>query len=198
MRLPGLLATMALSVAVFATSFLVSCTTLDPAPLYLDINYQVRCGDCQPRSIDDKPRDIKVINGEDSYVISCNVNQVGAKRQVSFTATHNGAKASDTYKFNVDRAFIDGKDPGNACKVRVSEGANTYVGSCTSGTPTADKPCQLSFKPVDGVITGSIWCQALPNGANSTITRDVVAPYTDVSMPTKAAVKFELDGCPGL
>jgi hypothetical protein len=185
MRLPGLLAVMAL--------FGASCTTLDPAPIYIDMNYEVRCGDCQPRTVDDPQREIKVLDGERGYTLKCDVNTPGGQRQISFSAEHLGAHTSDAFKLSVEQAYLDGKDPGQACKVRVTEGGNTYVGGCTGGSPTAANPCQISFTVDAGIVKGSFWCKALPNGANSTTTRDVVTPGSKAD-----AIKFEVDGCTGL
>lgn len=199
MRLPGFFARPALlwvvvvGMLVGLSAGLSSCTSLDPAPLYVDMNYQVRCGDCMPRSADDLARDIKTLNGENNYIVACDAASQGGKRQLSFSVQHPGEHASDGYKFSVAQALIDGKDPGSSCKVRVIEGGNTYVGGCTSGAPSSENPCQLTFKLDGSIVTGTIWCKAIPNGANNTSVRDVVTPYT-MNKP----IPFEVDGCTGL
>ncbi|MFI5308609.1 MAG: hypothetical protein ACHQ53_14715 [Polyangiales bacterium] len=170
----------------------VSCVTNDPAPLYADINYQVRCIDCEPRAVDDSAHHIAALNGENGFDVSCTVQQSGG-RLVSFNAALIDAKhPTSSYGFEILQANVDKKDPGAGCRVLVTEGSNTYEGRCTSGDPTTGAPCQVIIKDDKGVATGSVLCDAIPNRNDSTVTRHVVLPgSTD-------AAKFAIHGCPGL
>lgn len=93
----------------------------------------------------------------------------------------------------VTSAFIDGKDPGSACRVRVVEGNTTFEGRCTSGEPTADKTCKVSFDVDDDTIKGRIYCHQFASTAMLSTKRYLVQPGT-VDDP----VEFELQGCEGL
>ncbi len=180
---------------LFLSAFLLAaCSSQDPAPIYFGLSYQLRCLGCQPSSADDSVHTITAIDGEDGYTLTCNANRQMGKRQLSFSATYtNSATPGDTHVIKIQQAFVDGNDPGSLCLVSVREGANTYLGACTSGTPTADQPCQLTFKLVGSTVKGTLYCAGIPNSGTTVSKRYLVAPTTETT-----PVSFELEGCTGL
>jgi hypothetical protein len=171
----------------------LSCVTNDPAPHYADVSYQVRCIDCEPRAVDDSAHHIAALDGEKGFDVTCTVQPQSGGRLVTFGATLTDAKHPNaSYAFKVLQVSVDKKDPGESCRVQVSEGSNTYEGRCTSGDPTADAPCQVKITDDHGLATGKILCGAIPNRNDSTVTRHVVKPGT-----TDAA-SFVIHGCDGL
>ena len=54
-----------------------SCSSTDPAPVFIDIDYQVRCLICEPRSPDDAKRQLMVLDGDQGYQVDCHVSTVG-------------------------------------------------------------------------------------------------------------------------
>lgn len=180
-------------VAAPALLAVTACVRQDPAPLFVDMTYQVRCVDCTPRSVDDAPHAIAALNGEDGFAVSCRVQRPGKDRLVSFSATFKDAKHSDkNYSIKIRQADLDRADPGAGCLVDIAEGANTYEGTCTSGDPADDKPCQLKLSAKDGIVKGSLFCVNIPNRSENSLTRHIVSP--DSTDPAS----FEVHGCVGL
>jgi hypothetical protein len=172
-----------------------ACSTDTTPTVYVDLAYQVRCLDCQPRSADDPQHAIKVVDGEDGYSLACNVKKVSGARRVTFSVSHLDVTQSSTdHAFKVSLGNIDADDTSLPCDVNIVEGANTYEGACTSDPPSDQTgPCQAKFSVKDGVISGGLYCNNIPNQANLTTTRYIVSPG---SMTDPAA--FKLYGCTGL
>src|SRR5689334_9073826 len=125
-------------------AFALGCTEEDPAALFLDFNYQVRCLDCEPRSNDDPARDVHAVDGEDELTINCSVVDRGGDRLVSISVEHTDDRTGTVdYSLSIDQANLDSKDPGNGCRVHVKEGPNVYEGNCTGGDPNEETPCMI-------------------------------------------------------
>jgi hypothetical protein len=174
---------------------LAACTSDTTPAVYISLAYQVRCLDCEPRGPDDAAHDIHAVSGEDGYTIECSVQKVDDVRRVTFTVEHlDSAKSATDHLFKVSSGNLDADESDLACEVKLVEGANTYVGSCSSDPPAeSGGPCQAKFRVEDGVIKGGVYCTAIPNTANLSTTRYVVAPSTRTDLAS-----FEIHGCPGL
>lgn len=171
---------------------LIACSEEDPAPLFFDIEYQVRCGGCDPVSADDPERDIRALDGERGFAVACSTMERGGDRLATFSAVFTGDSASDGFGISVTQVNLDSKEPGPSCRVSVTEGINRYDASCTADEPSAESPCQVKVDLDDGVITGRLRCDNIPNRSSSVLTRDVVAPGTN------EPAEFEVQGCSGL
>lgn len=181
---------------IFASLFvlcLCACNNEDPAPLYLESDYQLRCIDCKPTALDETPRSLNVLNGEAGFVVECSAERDSGDRVVSFSASFaDPTGKKDKYSIAVKQANIDGANPGVSCRANVVEGSNEYEGKCTGGAPTKDKPCVVKFKAEGGVLSGSLECKTIVNKSDAQIRRYLVAPGTN------KAAKFTIDGCAGL
>jgi hypothetical protein len=184
-----------LAFCLVAAPVLTACVNQDPAPLFADIAYQVRCVDCTPRAMDDSPHMVSALDGDSGYKVACGATRPTKDLAITFSATFIDAKHPSTnHSIKILQADIESKtNPGAGCRVVVSEGSNTYEGKCTSGSPTDDQPCQVKFKPVaQGIVKGTLLCQNIPNNSEATLTRHLVSPGTD------KPASFEVDGCTGL
>ena len=186
MRRPGFWLWLSCSAGIFACSS-------DTAPtVYVGMAYQVRCIDCQPRALDDAERDVKAVDADAGFKLTCAAStQSGAKR-VSFSIVHESATEEQRYTLAVSHAKLDGEETDGPCSVRVVEGANTYEGPCGSDDPSEERPCKVSFEVKGGVLNGSLYCAKLPSDASSSIQRYVVAPLS------RDPAKFEIHGCQGI
>ena len=180
-----------LALSLIAAPTLLACAKEDPPPQYVDIDYQMRCLDCQPIAPDYSAHDVTAIDGEDEFDVSCRTR--GSKPTLTFSVGHEDQKTeSNSFSFRIVDASLSRGDPGASCHVTVIEGNSTYDGDCTGGVPSVDKPCQLELKKDNDVITGSILCRNIPNMLSREITRNLVKPGSD------KAAKFELHGCEAL
>ena len=176
-----------------AAASLLACTEQDPPPLFIDVDYQVRCIDCQPLAPDDAIRRVTVLDGESGFRVQCSVFRRGGDRRLSFSARYTDEESANAnYSFGLDQANLDSANPGSGCLVVVSEGNNTYEGKCTGGDPDADAPCRVELEEEDGIVMGSVLCEAIPNKNTGMFTRHVVAPNS------QSAARFEVHGCRGL
>jgi hypothetical protein len=178
---------------VLAATFscMLGCTEEDPAALFIDMAYQVRCIDCEPQTNDNPARDIHAVDGEKGLTLNCSAIERGGERLVSFSIEHTDPDTNSVdYSLSVDQVSIDSKDPGTGCRVHAKEGSNTYEGLCTGDDPTDDAPCSLTgLKQAGDGVTGSLHCIHIPNKAQPTLTRHIAAPSS------QKAVKFEIKGC---
>jgi hypothetical protein len=178
---------------VAAPAALTACVTEDPPPLFVDVDYQVRCVSCSPRTADDAPHAVAALDGEDSFRVGCSAQHPGKDRLLTFSATYIDMKhPSNEYSIKVLQLDLDKTDPGAGCRVVVGEGENTYEGKCTSDTPTDDAPCQVKLKVKDGIVKGSLLCANIPNSSEASLTRHIVKPGTEQAAPV------EVRGCVGL
>jgi hypothetical protein len=182
-----------LFVLAIAAASALACTEEDPPPLYVDVDYQVRCIDCEPRAADDAARDIRAIDGELGFSVECSVTERGGDRLLTFRAIYTDAeRASRSYGISLVQANVEGGDPGGSCLVVVTEGSNTYEGDCSADEPDEESPCQVELEAEDGIVVGSILCEGVPNKNSSMSTRHVVDPNSE------DPAKFEVHGCRNL
>ena len=161
-------------------AFPLACVNSDPAPVFVDVSYQLRCIDCEPRTADDSAHTINALDGENGFRVTCDSQRQGKDRLVTFSAGVTDSKhPSNSYAFKIFQADVDKSDPGSSCHTQVVEGSNSYDGPCSSGEPSSDRPCQLKLKLKDGVIKGSVLCNAIPNRNDSMLTRHLVSPWHD-------------------
>ena len=176
---------------------LASCTSNTTPVIYLDLDYQVRCLDCEPRGPDDPSREVHNVNGEDGFNLECSVTKSkDGVRRLTFLAEHlNPDKPSSNYSLKISQGNLDEDESENICEVKVVESANTYSGNASGEDPNPDDgaPCQVKFSEKDGVIEGSVYCIKIPNSANMSTTRYVVATGTRTD-----PASFKIYGCRGL
>ncbi|MDD9933515.1 MAG: hypothetical protein OXT09_07930 [Myxococcales bacterium] len=183
-----------LSLIAALVGTVAGCTEEDPAPLFMDIRYQVRCVDCEPRAPDDPVRDVELLDGEQGYTIMCRANTRDGDRLLTFSTTFiNPDMESENFSISVLQVNLDDDDPGSDCSVQVKEGSNTYEGDCTSGDPTVEEPCSVDFSVDGDVVTGEIFCADVPNRNMAMTKRHLVAPGEE-----EEGAQFELHGCTGL
>jgi hypothetical protein len=175
----------------------VGCNDEDPSPLFVDLQYQLRCLDCMPISQDNHVHDIALLDGELGIDAECAVRSEGGERQVSFSLIAINEEHDDlSYSLEVVEARL-GDDPGPDCLVQASEGSNSYggpnFGACTGGDPTDDEPCQVKLELDGDVITGGILCHHVPNRGERSFMRHLVLPFTE-----DKPAPIEIHGCSGL
>lgn len=184
---------LALAALCHAACLLAGCAEEDPAPLYVQTEYQVRCLGCQPQAVDDRARVVQALDGENGFTIECSTNDRGGDRLVTFSAIYTDPEQeSRSHSISIAQAALDGDDPGSSCTVTVTEGANTYEGRCTGDDPTEERPCRVELSAEGGVVSGTVLCEGIANRSAAMVTRHVVAPGTE------EAVEFEVHGCLGL
>ena len=183
-----------LVLSLFTASALMACVNQDPAPLFLQTSYQVRCLDCTPVTTDNLARTVAALDGESGFSVACSAQRSGKDRLLSFSGTLIDPKhESNNYSLKIIQANLDKSDPGAGCRVVITEGANTYESHCTGGDPTPDEPCQITkLKAANGIVTGKLLCNNIPNRTDANTTRYVVKPSTT------SPADFEVDGCVGL
>ena len=176
------------------TWLLGGCTSQDSSPVFLDMEYQVRCITCEPRSPDNEKRSIMLLDGEEGHSVRCRIGERSGDRFLTFSMTFiDEVTESKNYGLDIFEANIDDNDPGNTCEVTVREGNNTYKGECTGSEPDEDATCQLEFAPEGDILRGSVLCLEMTNQVNNTTFRRVVKPGKK-----DEAADFEIHGCSGL
>jgi hypothetical protein len=172
-----------------------ACTTDTTPSVYAAVAYQIRCLNCEPAGPDDAAHEIKVVNGEDGYNADCAVRRVDGTRRVTFSVGHIDSQHSSTnHAFKISSGNLDSDDTELSAEVQIIEGANTYIGGSSGQSPDASGgPCQATFSVKDGVIKGGVYCSNIPNSANLSTTRYLVAPNTRTD-----PAQFEIHGCSGL
>lgn len=176
-RLPNAILFTVLTLGLFG---LVSgCPSNDPAGVYADIQYAVRCemmGMC-PGTVQ---RDINGFNGEGALRVTCRVTDSGDQRILNFSAASGSSYGITITNASFPRA---GGSPGAGCSVTVTDGPNTFTGTCGGAAPSAAQPCQISsvaftteVETGSPLITGQMLCEGLPNRADATRVREVTGP----------------------
>ena len=184
---------------VAVTVSAASCSSTDPAAVFIDFDYQVRCLLCEPRAPDDPKRQFMTLDGDNGYNVDCHVSTVGKDRVLSFSAVFDAASTSMDHGIEVLQAAYESKDPGSKCLVRVREESNRYVGKCTGGDPTADEPCQVKIDVKDGIVTGTVFCKDIANeGIESSKRHIVLSDQPDPKANDLVPATFEIHGCTGL
>ena len=176
-----------------------SCSSTDPAAVFIDLDYQVRCFMCEPRAPDDPKRQIQVLDGDMGYDVDCHVSTVDKDRVLSFSAKSDASGTGMVHSIEVLQAAYDGDDPGAKCEVRVREESNRYVGKCTGGEPDADAPCQVKVEVKDGIVKGTLLCEQIANEGIEASKRHVVLSDRPGGVgPELTPATFEIHGCTGL
>jgi hypothetical protein len=176
---------------VVALPWWLACSEDDAAPLFFEIDYQVRCGGCDPVTMDDEPRSVRALDGERGFSVECEAALQNGDRILSLSAMHAGSGASN-YGIAIEGLNLEADDPGESCVVTVTEGNNTYEGACSPGGPGDTGPCQVELDIDGALVSGSVLCDQIGNRGNNTLTRDIVAPAT------ADPAEFEIEGCSGL
>jgi hypothetical protein len=171
---------------------LCACTEPDDAPLFVDTEYQVRCIRCQPMALDDEPRRLNAVDGEQGLSLSCGANRSQGDRLLSFSAVSNEGSSGESFKLEIVQLNLDADEPGGDCLVSIQEGNNTYEGGCTDGDPSEDDPCQVLLEEDSGIVSGTLLCENISNRSSDT-ARHVVTPG---SMDGPADITIH--GCSGL
>ena len=171
----------------------VSCTSETTPIVYIGMAYQVRCLDCQPRVPDANAHDVRAVDGEAGYNMSCVANRDGGSRHVTFSAEHKNDDSARTYTVSVRNARLAAEESDGICEVRIIEGDNTFVAPCSTDEPSSEHPCQVTTELKGDVVKGKIFCDKVPSEVSQTSVRSLVAPYTRTD-----PAEFELYGCAGL
>jgi hypothetical protein len=170
---------------LFALALVLTCAACseeDPAALYADVNYQVRCLDCEPRVADDPERDLAVVDGEQDSSLRC--ESVGGLVSLEIETSE--------YAFKILNARL-GNDPGDQCEVRVKEGINEYRGFCKAEGSDDEQPCEVELTADGSGFVGRVFCNQIRHHLSNTLLRYVVAPGT-----TDEPAEVVASGCSGL
>jgi hypothetical protein len=159
-----------------------ACSEEDPAALYADVNYQVRCLDCEPRVADDLERDLAVVDGEQGSSLRC--ESVGGLVSLEIETS--------AYAFKILNARL-GSDPGDRCEVRVKEGINEYRGGCKAEGSGDAQPCEVELTADGSGFVGRVYCDQIRHNLTSSLFRYVVAPGT-----RDEPAEVVASGCSGL
>lgn len=184
---------------LMAVVAVASCSSSDPAAVFVDVDYQVRCLLCEPRAPDDDKRQIEALDGDMGYAADCNIVASGKNRVLNFSLNYDTDGDAKDHSLQVSEAPIGDAGPGSKCLVRVKERANTYVGGCTDGEPEPDAECQVKAEIEDDVVKGTIFCDEIPNDNIASSKRHLVlsdrlgSDHDDLTPAT-----FELHGCSGI
>jgi hypothetical protein len=172
------------SLLALAALALISCNKEDPAALFADVSYQLRCLDCTPVSADSPRRDFSVTNGQDGTTLSCNASE----GLISLTILGDG------FKLNILDAR-PGDDPGNRCEVQIAEGSgNEYRGGCKAIGASGSQPCEVELvRDGEGSFDGTVECHGIAHRNTAAAIRHVVAPGT-----RDEPAQISVQGCAGL
>ena len=165
--------------ALTALAFIASCNEEDPAALFADLSYQLRCLDCTPIAPDAPKRDFSVVNGEDGTTLSCSTSGGRVSLEV----------IGEDFQFKM-LDVLPGDDPGNQCEIRVREGGNEYRGGCKKVGGSGSNACEVELTGGGDSFSGTVECHNIKHMSNATLQRHVVAPGT-----TDEAAQVAVEGC---
>jgi hypothetical protein len=161
----------------------------DPAPVVVEVDYQVRCLGCEPRAPDEPPHNIKAVTGMDGFRVSCTRDDYGDMRVLSFAADTNQLQVNGSQGFGLAvRQAAPGPDPGPSCRVNAREGVNKFEGRCSADEPTDEIPCQVVMDLDDGLLEATLLCRNISDEAGA--RRSIVASGSD------EPAEFTVHGCP--
>ena len=166
------------------------CNETDPDPLYIDVVYQMRCKDCEPRTNDSPVRDIHYLDGDQGFALECGTSAGDDGTLISFSAVYTDPENPDnTYGLHVDQAGLDGASASGACSVKVDESGSVYEGRCSNSAPTSGHPCQVKLATEGTTVTGTINCDKIP-------IQDMMEPFRYFKKPNSDnAADIEIRGC---
>lgn len=168
--------------ALAALAFIASCNEEDPAALFAEVDYQLRCLGCTPVSPDAPKRELSVVNGEGGNQLECFATGDRITLRIS----------GEGYGFDIVDALV-GDDPGNQCQIRVIEGANEYRGYCKAIGDSGSNPCEVELTRSGSGFDGTVECHNIQHKNNASWTRQLLAPGT---MDKPATISAQ--GCSGL
>jgi hypothetical protein len=178
-----------LTAGLLAATLLCACVNEDPAPVVVDVDYQLRCLDCAPRAPDEPAHDITAVMGKEGFRVSCTGDEYGDTKTISFSADTNQLQVNGSQGFSLAiRQALPGPDPGPSCRVNAREGVNTYAGRCSADDPTDEIPCQVAMDWDDDLLTGTVLCRRIRDEVG--VTRWLVASGTE------EPAAFTVHGCP--
>jgi hypothetical protein len=183
---------------VWVTFAVVSCSSADAPAVFIDIDYQIRCLECEPRSPDDAKRQIETLDDDMGYAVDCNVTGSGKNQVVSFSLSFDSDGVAKDHSIEAKEVPLGGGEPGSKCIVRVKEIANTYAGKCASDEPEPGAECRIETKLEGDVITGTVLCANMPNASIESSTRHLVLSEFGSMHEDLTPAEFELHGCAGL
>jgi hypothetical protein len=172
-----------LAACALACLGLFGCNEEDPPALYLDLDYQLRCNDCEPRGNDGPVRDVQAVDGEGGNNLTCYYES----NLLTLELEGSG------FTFRILQARL-GDDPGEFCEIVVSEGSGSqYRGDCRGpDDDSSGAPCELEITNEGGVLSGTLLCTNIRHELTPEYERYVVAPMSD------DPVEFTVQGCSGL
>lgn len=192
---PGVLAVAMLS-ACYAADDRGSSTHRDSdAPRSIELDYKVRCDDCNP-SIEGPEHHIAVVDydpkdsGVSGLEAHCRVVQHESAQLANFSIRHaDEDDASNDFSLEVKDAPLNAsdEDSGDAtCLVVASEGdpSRWYPAPCSTDAPSQGAPCQLDVSLDGDTLSGTLLCSHVHSGAP-----EVASPMGDEPL------SFELHGC---
>lgn len=190
-----------------ASAALAACNSADPLPTYFDLDYQVGCVLPECSAISHGPaRTVMAVDGENGYDNFCAATPVDGVKLVTLRMRNVG---NDT-GFEISNALYNvDNNVGALCRVKITEGSNTYEGLCSTATPTPAVPCQLTnFRTNStGALEGHLYCNNVPAGNSPSTTRDIARSgafnrCTDASGltvdPINCPATFLAEPCTGL
>lgn len=181
----------------------------DDAPLqpYADLIYSMRCDEAEAAGVGclGARHDINAQNGDDGVVVSCGVGVNGDSHSLNFRVAKT--EGTTTSSIRVENATFNasGLQTSLACRMTFTEGGNTYVGTCGSGAPTTDQPCQMNnlMLTMDSMnnpqVEGDILCKHMQLQADPQVTRNREFTHDDsVANGADHPFSFRLVFCSGL
>jgi hypothetical protein len=174
-----------------ALAGLLGCTEQDPDPLYVEINYQLRCLDCVPRANDYPEHHVMHLNGDDGHTARCDTLRRDSDTLVSFGVTYVDRGNEDrSYSLAVNQAGLDGAEHGPPCAVTIGEGVNTFEGACAEDETTAERPCAVDLERDGDIVRGTLYCDKVSIKGMTTFIRYLTAPA-----PSQDPAGIEIHGC---
>lgn len=175
--------------SVLSAGVLSACVNEDPAPVLVEVDYQVRCLGCEPRAPDEPAHDISAVMGRQGFRVSCTRDEYGDTRVLSFSADTSEPQINGNKGFSLAiRQAEAGPDPGPSCRVNAREGVNKYEGRCSADDPTDEIPCQVLMDFDDGLLEGTLLCRNIADEGGA--RRSIVASESD------QPAEFTVHGCP--
>jgi hypothetical protein len=171
----------------------LACTSDTTPAVYVDLAYQVRCNDCQPRVTDESAHPIKAVNGEGDLDLRCRAESSSGVKRVNIRAAHFNEISTSNYAFTIENGSLEGDESEGPCRLEVIEGNDTFEGACGTDEPTEDRPCQVKFSLEKGVVKGTAYCHRITKVGVPSEYRYVVLPGERAEPAT-----FQVYGCADL
>ncbi|MCA9613440.1 MAG: hypothetical protein KC586_11860 [Myxococcales bacterium] len=126
----------------FSLVLLLAACGDDGVGLFADTQWQVRCPPALAGcSRDGENVDVFASEGDEGVNISCEVDESGDLRFVSFNVSQGGHRLQVT---GLQTGLNGGAVTGTGCRVTVVDDSTTYEGACGSSAPSVSQPCQIT------------------------------------------------------